>query len=66
MDVAGGSLDGDDLLSWPPRSSTAWTKWACRLLVHLMRGALMLRSLVLAMAQELPPDDDDEEEEIWL
>lgn len=30
------------LLSWPPRSSTAWTNRAWRVLVHRILGALML------------------------
>lgn len=30
------------LLSCPPRSSTAWTNRAWRVLVHLILGALML------------------------
>lgn len=30
-------------LSWPPRSSTAWTKRAWRVVVHRILGALMLR-----------------------
>lgn len=31
-----------NILSWPPRSSTAWTKRAWRELVHRIRGARML------------------------
>lgn len=31
-----------NILSWPPRSSTAWTKRAWRVLVHRILGDLML------------------------
>lgn len=32
----------DDLLSCPPRSWTTWTKWAWRVVVHRILGALEL------------------------
>jgi hypothetical protein len=32
----------ESVLSWPPRSSTAWTKCAWRAVVHLILGALEL------------------------
>ena len=32
-----------NILSWPPSNSTAWTKRAWRVVVHRIRGALMLR-----------------------
>lgn len=63
-------------LSWPPRSSTAWTKRACRVVVHRIRGALMLllvgnldmnrdRWSPLELKQVVDIVDGDESNECW-